>query len=296
MSTCARPAVFLVLGLAVACGPAPATLVPDSKPLGFVMLTQQRYALDDDVVTEVTGSEVHGFARFAQVAREDAEELLADPLADVSAALGGCTVELPYYPNDPFIPSWPFALALDPGLDAGAALTLLAGGESFATFSRVHGEDGLAYYLDLEPGTQLPRDMSLVVPGADFPSMQAALPDAVDLELTSPEPEDGLFMIGADTVFTWSPGTNGAVVGLLAVDLQEEAFLACVADDEAGEFVLPAEIAGEGFEGVLIAAGRLVAAVVEEGDAALLLVVASTLDLVGSPLPPEPDLLDVPSP
>jgi hypothetical protein len=290
MKTHARSAVLLLLGLSIGCGPTPIALTPEPKPLGLVMLTQYEY-VNHDVLAEGPDVEVFGFATFAEVTRGEAEAFVGAPLAHLEANVGDCQVEIPYYPHDPFTASPPTPLPREATLDAGELLTIVASGGSFATFGRVHYDGALLYVLDLEPGTRLPTDMSLDVPGAEFPGMEAAVPDAVGLELTSPEPEGGVIMIGAHTTLTWTPsGSPGAIVGLLVVDIERESFLACLADDAAGEFALPARIVGERLEGALIAAGRVAFAVVEEGDAALVLLVFTLHDFVGSPLPPGPDV------
>lgn len=285
------------LGLVLtACQMPPAPPVEPVEPagvLGMVMLNERTF--EPELAQEGT---VDGAAVFAEHVEELPAGFADNPFAD---EVGICSVTNtafpvggPFDPNDPFPPGptqvYPFT---DVGttVDAGNALAVAVGDTTLASFFQrtvmppEPGDDIAApfiWYNLVAQGDDFAGgfgdDVSIAIPGADFPAFDVSMPVAGPVALVAPEPEAGTWPVDADTVYTWDPalGVDDAIV-FITIQTFEETFVTCAVQDADGEFTLGDTDfePGEGFGGFLASIGRVAWDVQTDEDATLMLMTTS---------------------
>ena len=207
-----------------------------------------------------------GFLRPLDAARHD---LLRGPVLDMCEVRTGSISEVLL--GDVLDPDEvpPAGVAID----GGGSLTLETG---TGTWSTVSFDDGDLFYgaRDVVTGER-PRDLTLTVPGGEFPAMRVAVPYAAAPEFVAAGGDGEAFDYSAP--FVWVPGerpdTQWLSLELTAIadnDLGRMAQVVCGLVDD-GSFYLPAEaqraLAGHELFDVLV--DRSAAVLVRDGDAAL---------------------------
>ena len=163
------------------------------------------------------------------------------------------TASVPEIPELPELPTLPIGGGLQPA-DAGAELVLSANSSLYAKLIR---QDN-GYYLSPTTAEQAPENLTVTIPGKDFPAFDAvALPASVpEFALLSPTDMTALH---SDTSFKWSTASTAkdTFVLLFGSSISGERFT-CYAKDD-GDFIFPSDtaMAGEGFTGNLEGAARI---------------------------------------
>ena len=288
--------VTLIVFLA-ACGTAPGgngngngngEVTTGVRDVGFVLVDE---TTGDAGTGQVSGSGF--FMRF--------DDDLPDAFFDGtwSEGVGTCDVVglFDVDPGDPIdllpVPTLPDDLGIA-FLDAGASIAVRTSGSAYLELERdVMTSEDLTFisYASADAITgSLPGDLTLSVPGADYPSVaNAAFPDTPAFELTAPAAPGSAGSVGIDTSFSWSGATNDAAT-IVTIQLASADFttlVTCVAAD-TGSFALPAatvtELEGT-FAGSVLSAGRTGLRVHTVGDARLILAVTRTRSYVVSMVP-----------
>ena len=184
-----------------------------------------------------------------------------------------------------FIPS-PRGVTLEP-IDAGDVLVLTNGNTAWASLQARQAGGFLFYDLDTTltpPSGAVPEDLTLDIPGGEFPAFEAAaVPNVLPLSGFS---YVGNANITRDTRFTWdASGDSNAKVRLLATTaggffLEDGVSVSCVVPD-TGEFSFPSDTRaalGAGFEGGAPVVSRIASASVQQDDALLIIIRESFLD------------------
>ena len=163
---------------------------------------------------------------------------------------------------------------------AGETLSLTSGGGTWAELQPAGAIGGVSFYAPtaMLPAGPVPEDLSLDVPGDEFPAFAgAALPDVTPL-IGFTDDSDGA--IGADTRFAWQAGSDPDAKVRLSTgsnffsDPGTAVRVSCTVPD-TGEFAFDADTRaalGDGFAGDMTAASRIAIGTVARDDALLILV------------------------
>lgn len=172
---------------------------------------------------------------------------------------------------------------VDPGesgevtsLSAGDALTVSAGGSTYATLTKMEQEGNISYATDVTSPIQqpIPEEASVNIPGSDaFPNFgDRAFPSTPAFALTAPA-DPGSAEITGDSSFAWTGSSDSSAV-TLTFSSGAESFT-CLARDD-GDFTFPDDAKQELnnrnlTSSSLVAAGRTGLAAYEQEDATLFL-------------------------
>lgn len=172
---------------------------------------------------------------------------------------------------------------VDPGesgevtsLSAGDALTVSAGGSTYATLTKMEQEGNISYTTDVTSPIQqpIPEEASVNIPGSDvFPNFgDRAFPSTPAFALTAPADPANAEITG-DSSFAWTGSSEGSAVTLVFSSGAES--FTCLARDD-GDFSFPddakQELNNRDFTSIgLVAAGRTGLAAYEQEDATLFL-------------------------
>lgn len=235
----------------------------------------------DERSTDDGPAEVSGGGGFLDFDADVPADFLSDPYAQVVGTCEVFTVDA----EEPIELDVPLPDVDFDFVDAGESLDVDAEGqaEAYATLQRMQIELGGTTVIgyappedDLPLASPLPGDLTLTVPGAEFPAFtDAAFPDVDDFALTSPTDPGAAGSVDVDTTFEWTPGSGAAdtvvLIEVSSSDLTES--VSCIAADD-GSFSFPTETSaelGNDFSGRVTSAARQGIATHVQGDAALIL-------------------------
>ena len=173
-------------------------------------------------------------------------------LLEASTAALTAQQTLPELPELPELPTLPIGEGLTP-ISAGNEVSVNNGSSLYTKL--LQQENG--YYVSETMPDKAPQDLSVTIPGKDFPAFEAvALPeDVADFSLSSPADK---LALTSETTFSWSnDGSKDTFVLLLGLGDSGSRFT-CYAKDD-GSFNFPSEtlMSEAGFIGKLEGAARI---------------------------------------
>lgn len=235
----------------------------------------------EESASSTDGSAVSATATFIGFDAELPAEFVSDPYAHNVDTCDVTTI------GEDFDIPFPDDVDVDiNALAAGDAVTLRSGGDVYATLDVPEGGGVTAtgvYVLETDLAGPAPDDVTVTVPGDEFPAFDAAaLPNVDPVALTAPADTSA---IGTDTTFAWTAqagdGATYLHLSLMIGTFADATYVDCIVTDD-GEFTLPTETTAEldaGFSGRLMGLSRYAVASEAKGDATLVLVSEWAADL-----------------